>query len=518
MAVEIDTFHTTVAAIKSSSPDTNSTDRPRSFNGTFPYCRTQKSKLVQLSDDLLLLIFLEYCDRISAFTFGLTCRKLVDLVHGEFYRKASQHGPASVVSWAVQRGIVATLDRLSYHLAPGEPLELDTHSESLISPVSWSGWKRYPNGNMYRYFSRTDHAIGLLEEGLVDLNGVLLNRKQYSTTFGSALQQHNLSGWTPIHIAALFGNADMVEYLGQGPRTPIFYAEVSDEPDTILPRMVRLGADINQKVGSSQLSLLAYLCSARCYRLALSLLWAGAKASFKTTTRKTPLHLCANLHSCANVYRYAKTSWTRQDLVNIIQALVIEGGVDPNTKDRAGNTFLHYAAKTGREIFVGAYEALASLIGLALAPASWGPPPHGNGTTTNGGGPKVVFDVDAQDGRGETVLMVACDMQSHVDYRADALPRARAAIQVFLETLRPSTGLKDARGRRVTDRLCRRVGKKGSTRDTRSSARVVEQQRQRRQQQQQPRLEDDRNTRKGAAAAATFILSEAADGLAADGD
>ncbi|KAK8108899.1 ankyrin repeat-containing domain protein [Apiospora sp. TS-2023a] len=445
--------------------------------------------LLQLSDDLLLLIFLEHCDHLSAFSVGLTCRKLVDLIHGEFYRKAAQHDPASVVGWAVQRGTVATLDRLSYHLPPGQTLGLDARLETLMSPVCWGDWKRYPNGNMYKYFTQTDYVGGIFEEGLVDLDGVLLNRKKCSSCT-SILQQHSLSGWTPLHIAALFGNPDMVEYLvtkkgmsigdrdlmhdGQGPRgtrTVTFYAAVSEKSDAILPCMIRLGANVNQKVGNSHMTLLAYLCDVRCYRQALVLLRAGAKADFKTVHRRTLLHLCVHSHN------YATTNWSKQDLVELIQALITEGAVDPNAKDRTGNTFLHLAAQNDCQVFICAFEALASL----MNPNPY-PPVVACGAQADHGGPllKIAFDVDAQNARGETVLMIACDKTSLTDYLYDrALPyagngslqpvlRRVPAIQVFLEALRPSTGLKDAQGRRVTDRICR-VGKRGAPHKHRNS-------------------------------------------------
>ncbi|KAK8057430.1 hypothetical protein PG996_011367 [Apiospora saccharicola] len=443
--------------------------------------------LLQLSDDLLLLIFLEHCDRVSAFSIGLTCRKLVDLIHGEFYRKAVQHDPASVVGWAVQRGTVATLDRLSYHLPPGQLLGLDARLETLMSPVSWGDWKRYPNGNMYKYFSQTNYVGGIFEEGLVDLDGVLLNRKKASNC-PSILRQHSLSGWTPLHIAALFGNSDMVEYLitkkgmsienrdllhdGRGPRgtrTVMFYAAVSENSGKILPCMIRLGADINQKVGNSHMSVLAYLCDARCYRQALVLLRAGAKADFKTVHRRTLLHLCVHSHN------YATTSWSKQDLVELIQALITEGDVDPNAKDRTGNTFLHLAAQNDCQVFICAFEALASLMNPIPYPpvvACSAQADHG-GNGNSGPLLKIAFDVDAQNARGETVLMIACDKTSLTDYLYDRglfyagngctqpVLRRLPAIQVFLEALRPSMGLKDAQGRRVTDRICR-VGKRGA--------------------------------------------------------
>ncbi|KAK7918429.1 hypothetical protein PG985_010303 [Apiospora marii] len=325
---------------------------------------------------------------------------------------------------------------------------------------------------MYKYFSQTNYAAGLFEEGLVDLDGVLLNRKKFSSC-SSILRQHHLSGWTPLHIAALFGNSDMVEYLaitkginiatrdryeGRGPRGPrsvMFYAAVSEKSDAVLPCMIRLGVDVNQKVGNSHMSLLAYLCDVRCYRQALNLLRAGAKADFKTAHRKTLLHLCVHSHNNATA------GWSKQDLIGLIQALIVEGGVDPNAKDRTGNTFLHLAAHSQCLVFICAFEALASLL---------------NQRSDNNKCPlkKVVaFDVDAQNARGETVLMIACDKPSHADYLYDSAPQTgdtcgrpaahlRSPLQVFLEALRPNTGLKDAQGRRVTDRICR-VGKRGSS-------------------------------------------------------
>lgn len=218
--------------------------------------------------------------------------------------------------------------------------------------------------------------------------------------------------------------------------------------------MIRLGVDVNQKVGNSHMNLLAYLCDVRCYRQALGLLRAGAKADFKTAHRKTLLHLCVHPHNNAT------TGWSKQDLVELIQALIVEGGVDPNSKDRTGNTFLHLAVQNQCLVFICAFEALASLLNQRY---------DNNSGCLN---KAVAFDVDAQNGRGETVLMIACDRPSHADYLYDSAPHAgdsegrpvthlRSPLQVFLEALRPNTGLKDAQGRRVTDRIFR-VGKRGS--------------------------------------------------------
>lgn len=493
--IDLDTYRPRSAVGKSPIANTSSLDLQWNLNGrTLSDYPARKNWLLRLSDDLLLLIFSLYCNRISAFNLGLACKKLVDLIHGEFYREAAQNEQeiAAVVIWAAQRGTPATLERLSYHLPPNRSLGLDTHYNALISPVSWSEVKQYPNGKFYRYFSQMNYAKGQIEEGLVDLNGALWNGKRYSEQH-SVILQHGLSGWTPIHIAALFGNADMVEYLlNRGvpigsqdhsgvPRDVMFYAAVSEQFDVIQPCMVSQPSLINQQVqkeidGGSPMPLLAYLCVSHCFRQARSLLQAGAKASYKTSQRKTLLHLCTQVctqqsHHQYNFYRPLGSSWqtrhchlsrwTQKELTDLIRALIVEGGVDPNAKDRTGNTFLHHAAKNSGPYFASAYEALASLMNPSpvAAPAS--------GTLGRGGGLiksnndkddcNIRFDVDAQNLRGETVLMLACDSGMAATYKYDSplFPGSQCtAMQVFLETLQPSMGLKDRRGSRVTDRIC----------------------------------------------------------------
>ncbi|KAK7990427.1 hypothetical protein PG990_014707 [Apiospora arundinis] len=503
MAVEIDTFQRRLTITKSPLPNPSALDLRRNFDGsTLSDYHARKDWLVQLSDELLLLIFLKYCDRISAFEAGLACKRLVDVVHGEFYRKVAQNDEeiADIVMWTAQRGTLTTLERLSYHLPPGRSLRLNGHTNVLRSPVTWSEVKRYPNGNLYRYFSQIDYARGQIEEGLVDLNGDLWNGKRYSG-HQSVVLKHGLGGWAPIHIAALFGNAEMVEYLvsrgvsidtqdhSKAPRSALFYSAVSERFAAVLPCVVRLGADINQKVprpkgrpieweagigGSSSvyMPLLACLCDKRCYQQALMLLRAGARANYKTSHRKTLLHLCtthANNHATRfddNTW-FDHGNWTTRELAELIRALIVEGATGP--------------------FFAAACEALASLVSPYPAVPVLGLPGGGGGGYTNNnnqgksnknsGSSKIIFDADAQNRRGETVLMVACDRVITAVYKYEGppffastnsssggggdvkneqpAPAVRTAIKVFLEALRPSMELKDKKGFRVADRIFR---------------------------------------------------------------
>jgi ankyrin repeat protein len=120
------------------------------------------------------------------------------------------------------------------------------------------------------------------------------------------LKEYGLRDWTPIHVAAYFGNQDVVTLLarkGKGinsedgtkykTRTPMFYAALSKEPESMITFMQGLGCDVNQVVTSNGLTLLAYFCLKKNFSAAEALVKAGARTDYKYSgDNKNLIHLC----------------------------------------------------------------------------------------------------------------------------------------------------------------------------------------------------------------------------------
>ncbi|RYP48885.1 hypothetical protein DL768_005309 [Monosporascus sp. mg162] len=112
-------------------------------------------------------------------------------------------------------------------------------------------------------------------------------------------------GWTPLHIAAAFGNENVINYLWeQGISidavdttspvefTPLLYAAHTVHAPYILPILQDYGANIDLPVSHLAEPAIAYVAKRSRFKTALALLQAGANPMWKDTQGKNLLHIC----------------------------------------------------------------------------------------------------------------------------------------------------------------------------------------------------------------------------------
>ncbi|RYO87592.1 hypothetical protein DL764_008840 [Monosporascus ibericus] len=152
-------------------------------------------------------------------------------------------------------------------------------------------------------------------------------------------------GWTPLHIAAAFGNENIINYLWeQGifidnfdtsslvEFTPLLYAAHAVHASYILPIPQDYGADIDLPVTSCRAR--HCLCSQRSrFKTALALLQAGANPMWNDTQGKNLLHICCKADNAGAgglaLYRLVKQLLAR--------------GVDATEQDHTGFAPVNYA-------------------------------------------------------------------------------------------------------------------------------------------------------------------------------
>ncbi|RYP19600.1 hypothetical protein DL767_009610 [Monosporascus sp. MG133] len=175
-------------------------------------------------------------------------------------------------------------------------------------------------------------------------------------------------GWTPLHIAAAFGNENVINYLWeQGISidtvdmtspvefTPLFYAAHTVHASYILPILQDYGADIDLPVSHLAEPAIAYVAKRSRFKTALALLRAGANPMWKDTQGKNLLHICCKADDAG-----------ADDLAlyHLVKELLARG-VDATEQDHTGFAPLHYAVSKQH----GGHNL--SIILLVKAGANW---------------------------------------------------------------------------------------------------------------------------------------------------
>ncbi|TQV95659.1 Pfs, NACHT and Ankyrin domain-containing protein [Cordyceps javanica] len=177
------------------------------------------------------------------------------------------------------------------------------------------------------------------ERTALHYNAVLGHHHPFAEANDGHVNVADLSGWTPLHYACLWGNVDMVQFLvgknaaiearSRDGEAPLHCAAVNQEP-SVVSFLVGAGVtvDIMDAWGSTPLQWAIH----RGHEDVIERLWPHANKRLRDRRGRTALHYAAN---AGRLYPTNLSDW--------------KNSADIDAKDARGWTPLHLAAASGHE-------------------------------------------------------------------------------------------------------------------------------------------------------------------------
>ncbi|RYP51552.1 hypothetical protein DL768_003147 [Monosporascus sp. mg162] len=353
----------------------------------------------------IVLEIAEECSNGTLESLTRTCKYLKGPATECLYLDNILHERSSAAYTAAASGEVGTLESLLY---TGQTFKIPNFT-FLMSTKDTDHYRI--NGTECDEEEESDIEDGSEDDALQSLsidetNDCLYNKLRFR-------DKQAASNWTPMHLAALYGHKNVIEFLrdhavdietrdGNG-HTPLFYAVHGANFMRKVRSLTYFGADIDRLEPNGD-TMLAWACKSGEHILVMRLILAGADVHFRgaSDAGKSLLH-----HFCASSHPEDEFSEERDHFPQQIIQMFVSRGLSLDLRDDAGNTPLHVAAAVSQSD--QSYKRTTELIEILVSAGA---------------------DTRSQDKGGVTPLMIGCsyvynpdedDIEEDVENRVIAL-------------------------------------------------------------------------------------------------
>ncbi|RYP58240.1 hypothetical protein DL770_010472 [Monosporascus sp. CRB-9-2] len=378
------------------------------------------ASLDRLPHELVLEIAKE-CSNETLESFALTCKHLKGPATECLYLDNILHEDSSAAYTAAANGEVGTLESLLY---TAQTFRIPNYTFLMYTECT----------NHYRIrgteCDEEEEESDIEDESEDDaLQSLSIDETNYCLY--DKLRFHDNQGasnWTPMHLAALYGHKNVIEFLrdhavdietrdGNG-HTSLFYAVHGANFMRKVRTLTYFGADIDRLEPNGD-TMLAWACKTGEHILVMRLILAGADVHFRggSDAGKSLLH-----HFCASSHPEDEFGEDRDHFPQEIIQMFVSRGLSLDLRDDAGNTPLHVAAAVSQSD--QSYKRTTELIEILVSAGA---------------------DTRSQNEEGVTPLMIGCSYiynPDEDDIEEDVENRVVALLGGKRDVLR----LRDARG------------------------------------------------------------------------